>query len=238
MNPDTRVAVCCYAADAAYVIEKLPLYLHHECPVTVLSPADSRADVRYPGIENRFGGKRAYIGQDCLDRMRIHLRMLLDHPESHFLIHDSDSVCLSPKIPDYLYDEPDTLWSNLVHNDLPHQQAGFPEGLPHVAFQPPWFLSRKTISALLDISEGCTVVNPILPFIDWWMVEMAIKGGLTWKPLLNAMSAPLSHGLADVTAKGIRLAREDNLTFVHSVKGGRDVAPFVAAHAEYVRTHR
>jgi len=236
MNPDTRVAVCCYADDAVYVVENMPLYQHHGCPITVLSPADSPALL--PVVDCRMGGKRAYIGQDCLDRMRIHLRILIaEHTENHFLIHDSDSVCLSPKLPDFLYDEPDTLWSNLVHNGIPEQQPGFPPGMPHIAFQPPWFMSRKTIKALLDVSEGCTVVNPILPFIDYWMVEMAIKGGIPWKPLPLAMSAPLSHDIWQANAEGLRQVRDNGFIFLHSIKGSRHAKPFVEARAQYVKDH-
>lgn len=234
MNPDTRVAACCYAGDAAYVIENLPLYLHHECPFTVLSPDDSRADIRYPGVDNLFGGKRAYVGQECLDRMRVHLKLLLQYPENHFLIHDSDSVCLSPKLPDYLYDEPDTLWSNLVQNNIPEQQPGFPADIPHIAFQPPWFLSRRTIKTLLDVSEDCTVVNLILPFIDYWMVEMAVKAGLPWKRLANSISVGLSSDehVAEAVAADVR---ERGLIFVHSVKGGKHAAPLIKAREQFLR---
>lgn len=240
MNPDTRIGICCYAGDAEYVIQNLPLYLHHECPITVLSPDDSRADMRYPGIENRFGGKRAYIGQDCLDRMRIHLRMLLDHPENHFLIHDSDSICLSPKLPDFLYDEPDTLWSNRVFNDIPEQQRGFPSHIPHVAFQPPWFMSRKVIQNILDASEGCTIVNPYLPFIDYWLVETAVSAGIPWKPLPYAISSPLSHDIPEIkklTADALHMVRENGLIFLHSIKGKRFADPYVAARLDYIRKH-
>ena len=98
MNPDTRVAVCCYAGDAHQVTEMLDLYKHHECPVTVLSPTDSKSDV--PGVDNLYGGKRAYIGQACLDRQVEHFKLLLKYyPEKHFLLHDSDSICISPELP-------------------------------------------------------------------------------------------------------------------------------------------
>src|SRR5258708_5855871 len=119
MNKNTRVAVCCYAGDQHQVIESLGMYLHHACPVVILSPEDSKAEINYPGVVNRFGGKRAYIGQDSLDRQAEHLRLLLEFPENHFLIHDSDSVSLDPKIPDYLYEQPDVVWSNQVTDAIP-----------------------------------------------------------------------------------------------------------------------
>lgn len=235
MNPDTRVAVCCYAGDAHQVITMLDLYMHHECPVTVFSPEDSRADIRYPGVDNLFGGKRAYVGQDCLDRMRIHLAMLLDYPEEHFLIHDSDSICLSPELPAALYAEPDMLWSNQVSNDIPEQQPGFPPDIPHIAFQPPWFLSRKTIGAIL--ASGAPVVNPILPFIDYWLVEAAVRSGIPWCSLPNTVSADLSRDTpttVETSARVMNAVRNEGLIFLHSIKGAEFAAPYIQARAQYV----
>lgn len=234
MNPDTRVAVCCYAGDAFQVIEMLDLYRHHECPITVFSPEDSRADVRTPGVDSLFGGKRAYIGQECLDRMRIHLAMLLDYDENHFLIHDADSICLSPKLPDYLYAEPDVVWSNIVNNTIPWQVVGFPAGSPHVAFQPPWFLSRKTIAALLK--QPC-VVNEHLPFIDYWMLEATLAAGLEWRGLPDAISAPLSHDNERDNTLARRLVRENGLIFLHSVKGEKHARPLIEARKEFLSEH-
>src|ERR1035437_1545947 len=165
MNANTRIAVCCYAGDQVQVIKALDNYLQHGCPVVVLSPEDSPAEIRYPGIENRFAGKRAYIGQDSLDRQREHLKVLLTFPEEYFLVHDADSVCLSAKLPAYLYAEPDFLWSNVVNDGIPEHQPAYPSGFPHIAFQPPYFLSRKTIGGLLAASEGIQA-NPVMPFID------------------------------------------------------------------------
>ena len=150
LNPNTRVVVCCYQGDAHQVMSLMPLYGHHECPVTVLSPGDSQ--VLLPGVDCRQGGKRCYIGWDGVDRMCIHLRILLDnYPERFFLIHDADSILLDAKIPDFVYAEPDTLWSNLIGNNAPAQQPGFAPNMPHIAFHPPWFLSRRTIERLLAV---------------------------------------------------------------------------------------
>lgn len=226
MNPDTRVAVCCYAGDQHYVTELLGVHRAHECPITVLSPEDSRAEV--PGVDNRYGGKRAYIGQDCLDRMREHLKILLTYPENYFLIHDSDSVCLSPELPSYLYEE-DVLWSNLVSNPIPEQQPGYASDIPHIAFQPPWFMSRKVVERLLAVSEGNTVCNPVLPFIDYWMVEMAVRNGIPWKPLPKALSAGLHSSPADLD-RAVAWVHNDALIYVHTVKGAKFAQPLLFAY--------
>lgn len=234
MNPDTHVAICCYQGDAVSMGSMMGLYAHHGCPVTVLSPEDS--PVLIPGVDCRAGGKRAYIGQDCLDRMRIHFQILLNETsENHFLIHDADSICLSPKIPSYLYAEPDVLWSNRVDNGIIEQQAGFPADIPHVAFQPPWFLSRATIAKIL--AAPAPIVNPILPFIDYWLVETAVRHGIPWKPLRDAISAPLSHGLILTNRDAIRRTRNEGLIFLHSIKGIEAATPYIAARMRYVTMH-
>lgn len=234
MNPDTRVAVCCYAKDGHQVAEMLDLYLHHECPVTILSPENSKFEIQHPRIDNRFGGKRCAIGQDALDRHREHLRILLTYPEEYFLIHDSDSVCLSPQLPDFLYAEPDILWSCLVTDETPHQQKFYREGFPHIAFQPAWFMSRKTIEAMLArVAHENLPANPGLSFIDYWLVELALEVGRPYKGIPGALSLPLSDDNPPAKEQGLEAVRNGAI-FIHSVKGARHVAPFIAARAEYV----
>ena len=233
MNEDTRVAVCCYEGDGHQVIEALEFFLHHECPLTVLSPEDSKVDVNYPGVTNVFAGKRAYIGQDSLDRQVLHLKALLQFPENHFLIHDADSVLLDPKIPDYLYAEPDVVWSNQVNDAIPEHQSSFPEGWPHVAFQPPYFLSRKTIEAMVAVNDDPRVIknHPCLPFIDFYMVQLTVVAGLPWKRLMNSISCPIcidrrkvnpSKADLDTYAMGIKIASNavlnEGTCVLHSVK--------------------
>lgn len=227
MNPDTRLAICCYAGDQHYVTEMMDIHRAHDCPITVLSPEDSRAEV--PGVANRYGGKRCYIGQDCLDRMREHLKILLTYPENRFLIHDSDSICLSPELPACLYEEPDILWSNIVPNEIPEQQPGFPIDIPHIAFQPPWFMSRLTIERLLAVSENNTVCNPHLPFIDYWMVEMAIRNGIPWRCLPFAQSAALS-AVPKAYDYACTRVHAGELIFLHSIKGKKFSHPLSEAY--------
>jgi hypothetical protein len=244
LNPNTRVAVCCYDGDQTQVIHNLGLYLHHECPLVVLSPEDSKAEIRYPGIENRYGGKRAYIGQDSLDRQRRHLELLLEFPEDHFLIHDSDSLCLDPKIPAYLYAEPDLVWSNLVIDAIPEHQAYFPEGWPHIALQPPYFLSRKTITAMLAVAESI-VASPCMPFIDFYMVQLTCTAGLPWRRFENCVSCPISAQIGkkmsqaqrEIYDTGFKIGLEHvrkGANMVHSVKDPVSANALVAEYKRYL----
>lgn len=235
MNPNTRVAVCCYAGDQHQVIRALGCYLHHKRPVVILSPEDSRAEIKYPGIENWFGGKRAYIGQESLDRQRIHLQALLSFPEEYFLVHDADSVCLSPKLPDYLYAEPDFVWSNLVNDGIPEHQPAYPDGFPHIAFQPPYFLSRKTIGAMLAVADGI-LANPTMPFIDHYMVQLTLKAGLPYRSFRDGVSCPISSDLNSLRTAEAGV-RNHGLIFIHSVKKEEDLKRLVRSYEHFLRTH-
>lgn len=238
MNPMTRVAVHCYAGDGHQVESMLPLYLHHGCPVTILSPENSKFEITGdPLVTNRFGGKRCAIGQDALDRQRAHLRLLLDFDEEYFLIHDSDSVCLSPRLPTCLYDEPDILWSNLLEDKIAHQQKFYPPDFPHIAFQPPWFMSRKTIEAMLArVALQNLTANPGLSYIDYWLVELALEVGRAYRGLPGAMSLPLSDN-AECRTLGLDRVRNHGDIFIHALKGMEHAAPFVEARAAYVKDH-
>ena len=224
LNPDTRVAVCCYAGDAQLVRENLDLYLHHECPVVILSPEDS--PVVISGVDNRQGGLAGHIGGHTLERERRHLEILLEFPETHFMIHDADSVCLDPEFPAYLYAEPDLVWSNQVNDDIPQHQATFPKGWPHVAFQPPYFLSRKTIEAMLASADKVVPSLDMMPFIDYYMVQLTYAAGLPWRRFESCVCCHPSLAL--------RLALSDGISIFHGIKKPEDMRALVAARRTFL----
>jgi hypothetical protein len=224
MNPDTRVAVCCYAGDASQVAENIDLYLHHECPVVILSPEDSKVEI--PGIDNRSGGLAGHIGGHTLERERRHLEILLSFPEKYFMIHDADSVCLDPEFPAYLYAEPDLVWSNQVNDGIPQHQATFPEGWPHVAFQPPYFLSRKTIEAMLAVADQVVISHDMMPFIDYYMVQLTMTAGLPWRRFENCVCCPPSLAM--------RLVQTNNVSILHGVKSPKDMRALMTARQRHL----
>ena len=234
LNKNTRVAVCCYACDAPQVSGALPLLLHHECPVVILSPTDAPFTLDHPGIENRTGGQRQYTGQLSLDRQREHMKILLEYPEDFFLMHDADSVCLSPKIPDYLYRE-DVLWSNLVVDNVPGRERGFyMDGFPRLAFQPPYFLSRKVIERLLaPVAEKNLDMNPTLPFIDHYMVQLAVKAGVPWKDFTDGFTGPISGDRRSFERAWE--AAQRGTVMIHSVKAPEFWRPLMQARELYLR---
>lgn len=233
VNPDTRVVIWCYAGDQHHVIKALGQYLHHQCPVVVLSPGDLPAEIRYPGIENRISGHSGWVGQVCIDRMLCHFRTMLTFPETHFLVHEDDSVCLSPEIPRYLYEEPDTIWANAIANNIPEQQQYYPDGFPKVALQAPYFISRGTIEKLLKASESVKT-NPGLPYGDHYLVQLALQAGVPYKGFWNGITCGTNF------EKGLNAMFDQvvygGAVFLHSIKDKGILDLMIMARKAYVRS--
>lgn len=174
MNGGTLIAACGYAGDVHQIEMFRPCYEHHEAPFIVLSPSDSRIEKLGPHI-CRHAGARAYIGQASLDRQKNYLQILAEYPYDWFLMNDSDSFCLSPKIPKYLYADPDSIYSNEVGEPRPHLSP-----YPKVAMQPPYWFSRKVLEKFLAVAEGIQA-HPVTPYVDFYMLELAHKAEVAHK---------------------------------------------------------
>lgn len=220
MNPDTLVVVSAYAGDVHQVQHNLPVYLHHSCPVVIMSPMDAPI-TKMPGCTCLMDGLKGWTGPQTLERHRKFLKLMLKFPYGHFLFHDSDSVCLSPEIPKYCYESPDTIWSNEVTDTNPA-----PSLLPKLALQPPYFLSRKSITAMLACeipTSYHTRANPTdwpLPFptecIDHYMLQLACGSGLPHLSFFTGASFETAseRGLAEMS----KLVRHHGRVMLHSVK--------------------
>jgi len=172
MNEDTLSAVCCYRGDAHQVKRAMPWYVHHNIPVVILSPANSKVSA-YLGAEARHFGKAAYIGQPSLVRQLGYFEILLKYPQRYFLIHDSDSLCLSPELPRELYADDNVVWSNEVTEPRPHESP-----YPKIAMQPSYFISRSAMERMLEVGRKIET-HPITPYVDWFMMAMTAEAGLT-----------------------------------------------------------
>ena len=199
MNRNTRIAVSCYAGDQEQVEQSLGLYLHHGCPVTILSPENAPANIAHPMVDNRHAGKRGQLGPDAWARHLEFLKILLTYPENHFLMHESDSFCLDPKIPQYLYDEPNIVWSNNGQSTEDHW-PGFPEGSSKYSFQAPWFLSRSSIEKLVVVA-GRVAYHPNLEWVDLFLVRLTEEAGLPWRCFDNCYLGPMSGCLDSKTGQ-------------------------------------
>ena len=222
MNDNTLIAVSAYAGDLSQVETNLPVYLHHGCPVMVLSPSDAPiTSISDSSVHCRWEGKAGWIGPHTLERQRRFLEILLATPQEFFLFHDADSVCLSPEIPRYLYAEPNTIWSNIVQDTNPG-----PSHLPKLALQPPYFLSRNSIRGLLTAAMnppasyygettefgGCPIPTAC---IDHWMLQVACGSGMSFKSFPDGASWETTSELGlNEMSRAVRGGK----VFIHQVK--------------------
>src|SRR6266508_4379022 len=123
----------------------------------------------------RTGGLQSYIGRDSLFRQIRHLQILLEYPFKYYLMNDADSMCISPNLPDYLYNESHVVWSNEVSDMMHQRMRGYQ--YPRLAFQPPYFISRDNIVRMLENAKRI-IIDSTTPFIDWWMMAVVCKAGL------------------------------------------------------------
>lgn len=247
MNSNTLVVVCAYAGDVNQVQNNMSVYRHHECPVVVMSPADaciSYAMLGHPPSVTCLSsvGLKGWIGPQTLERQRLMLGAALTYPYEYFLFHDADSVCLSPKLPQYLYDHPDMVWANQVPDTNPGESL-----LPKVALQPPYFFSRKVIQGMLKAAEnppasyikgrspeGWPLPHPT-QCIDHYMLQLACGSGF---PFFNfhtgaSFETGSSHGLETM----VGLVRDHGRVLLHSIKTTDVLHRLIDARKYYCLSH-
>lgn len=215
MNPDTLITVHGYSGDAHQMTDLMPWYLHHQCPVAILTPTDSPVTTLRGANEQvsyHHAGKVGYIGQVSLDRQIAQMKYLLaKFPHKFFLMNDSDSVCLIPKLPRYLYETPTIMWSNEVREPRPHISP-----YPKIACQPPYFMTRETMAKLVAVPPEKWAAHPITPFIDYQMLVLPEESDVLHMNFPDGQSNGTgdSHGQHYMALK---IAQEKKV-FVHSIK--------------------
>lgn len=160
-----------YAGDQDRVQGFMPWFQHHGYPVCLFAPVDSP----FTFAPTVLLGKRAYIGQDSLDRQKLCLEFLAALPYDYFLLNDSDSVCLSPEIPKFVFEQ-DVFWSNEVVDPRTH-----PTPLPRLAFQPPYFMSKGVLLKLVEAAKTVKM-HPITQYLDHYMMQLCYAAGVAHKP--------------------------------------------------------
>ncbi len=243
---DTAVIVCAYKGDEQQVRNNLPVYLHHKCPVIIMSPTDAPITDNFgkpEQITTHSCGLKGWIGPQTLERQLLMMRAMLSFPSfNFFLMHDADSVCLSPTIPQYLYDHPDMFWSNEVTDTNPGESL-----LPKIALQPPYFASRKVLQAMVDHSDtlptsyisGRTPEGWPLPHptqcIDHYLLQLSCGSGF---PHFNfhtgaSFETNSTHGL-DTMAK---LVLTYGRVLLHSVKKKEALERLIAERRNWCRNN-
>lgn len=242
MNANTLIAVSAYAGDLGQVETNLPAYLHHGCPVVLLTPTDAPIErISCAKVKCRSVGLKGWIGPQTLERQRLFLEVLLNEfGHSWFLFNDSDSLCLTPRIPAYLYARPDALWSNVVPDTNPGLSR-----LPKVALQPPYFFSRFVLERMLEGAKrpSDSYFDPTphgdLPVptfcIDHYMLQICASAGV---PCLNFINgASFRTDTPEEIAIMVNLVQTHGHVMIHQVKHHAVYHRLVEAHAVCRRLH-
>jgi hypothetical protein len=149
------------------VLRHLPLWLQHGHRVVVSMPRDSFTQIA--GVECVAHGGEGYTGPRSLDRWKEILDWLWDQPYEFYLMHESDSICLSREIPEYLYSQYDVFHSNeLPDNGVPPTQQ--------VYCMAPWFFSRGVLNRLRAAAKSAAYRPPYHG--DRWVGQLVEEEGI------------------------------------------------------------
>lgn len=233
MNEGTIIAVNGWEGDRPLIEDLMWMHEQHECPIVVLSPNDSRI-TSMRGHICAWAGEREWAGFKSLRRQIEYYRIMLTFPWNYCLFHDGDSVCLSPEIPRYLY-ENDVLWSNEI-SDMMHKR---PDSyfLPRIALQPPWFMSRKIMERLLRELDTSMPYNEQTPVIDWMLMAVCDTTGIPHRCFRNGFSLPTHPGAGEHRQRALDLVGKQGAEFAHTVKSFNDLVTFIEARANFLGTH-
>jgi len=185
MNEDTLVVVHCYEGDADQTRILLPYFMHHETPVLLLSPEDSPVVIDHPGITCLSAGKKGWKGRHTLRRQVAHWKLALQQPATWFFLNDADSLCLTAKLPEYLYSDPFKLWCNVLCHENEHLETDRPN------LNPPYFMHRDVLQFLVanaDLLEE----RPEPPKDDMGFGVEAIDGFYTYL-VINELNIPYEN---------------------------------------------
>jgi hypothetical protein len=110
-----------------------------------------------------------------------------------------------------------------------------PEGYPwpQLAFQPPYFFSREVIEKIISVDVPA---DPKTPFIDWWMMAVAIAAKIPYACFRDGMSCPTS----DMNSLNVMSDAVTNrgAIFVHSIKTPRALSQVVGCRRYHVRKYQ
>lgn len=242
MNANTLIAISAYSGDLGQIETNLPSYLHHGCPVVLLTPTDAPIErISCAKVSCRSVGLKGWIGPQTLERQRLFWELLLaECSQLWFLFHDADSICLTPRIPAYLYQDPNIFWSNEVLDTNPG-----PSALPKLAFQPPYFFSRSVLERLVAHAKApaasytCPTPHGPLPVptecIDHYILQVVYSASVTHRNFINGAS--FRTDTPEELATMVNLVQTHGHVMIHQVKTHNVYHRLVEAHAVCRRLH-
>jgi hypothetical protein len=182
MNEDTLVVVHCYQGDQHQVQMLLPNFTHHGCPVLLLSPEDSPVSMVHPQVEYASAGLRGWKGPQTVHRQVAHWKLALARPQSWFFLNDSDSLCLTPDLPGYLYSDSSKLWCNVLCHEDVHLETDQPN------LNPPYFMHRRVLEQFVAKADEVSDNIPQDAFLEPHDWGQAIDGFYTM--MANELQIP------------------------------------------------
>ena len=235
MNPDTLVVVHCYAGDARQVTEFLPWYLHHGCPVLILSPEDAPVSIKHSRVECRSAGLAGWKGWQTLDRQIAHMEIIATYPQKYLLLNDADSMCITPQIPTYLYENAEGTVSS---NEAMWAEPGAP-------MVPPYFYTQDSLRRMLAVKDEALKMGTTRgdiawsdpyndePAIDAFMIELVRLSGLRYTPFPDGVHRGTAHPHDVILMQEAVLER--GARFVHSIKSRKVLDIILWTYSELLR---
>jgi len=242
LNPALLVSVHCYQGDAHQVRMNMAYYEHHQAPVVIVSPEDSPVGDMGPHW-CRSAGQKGYTGISTWKRQKVQMQLLFDMPGNFnwFLMNDADSFCLTPKIPEHLFPDDNTLYSNLVNDFRRPGETSFGVtwpidyhvGYPLFAAQPPYLVHRHALKRIIAAVDNVPD-EQITPNIDWLMVCAPHRAGVKLAGLPGA-------SCETITDNGRAVMREciikRGATFIHAIKNKEGLQAVRTAYASRLETY-
>jgi hypothetical protein len=151
-------------------------------------------------------------------------------------------MCLTPKLPAYVFEDENVMWSNLV-NDFRRPGTtshgvnwpkDYHQNFPLQASQPPYVFSRsameRTVAQIPNVPE-----DPITPFIDWIMCAAPHLAGVKLKPFQRCASCETEtpNGRAVMA----QCVGERGATFVHAIKHPIGLQCVLDARKKWLASH-
>lgn len=160
---DTLIVVHTYKGNEQRVRDLMPWWTRHEQPVLVLSPAfelnyvDENGQEHVPGTDPsvsfdqsgatfRAAGAAGWKGSHTIHRQIEHWKIAAEYERDWYMMFDDDSICVSRDLPEYLYEDKRTFWSNEI-------------GTHYLNYEPPYFFSREVLLMLIAAAEEPTAAD-------------------------------------------------------------------------------
>lgn len=207
----TLLCVMAHREAQATFDRHLGLWRAHGYPILVMCPTDSPVQT---GIQTVLVGKRGHHSDGANARFRTFLKTLLDLEQyDSFFIHEYDSVCLCPKVPEVVLRNR-YLWCNRFKNDFAD-----PKFIGTQFLHPPFFMTREVIHAVLKtVGREAIEDHAEHNFYDRWLGLVADKACGTFLPQGYDRLGYSQNTILPAHMDEAKQAVREGARFIHGVK--------------------